>query len=79
MTQEVNIVKVEETRSKVHNCTLNVEEQVKRKIHHAASALLKVEINDDDIKIRPNSGNFKVHSEEMLKLKVGDKLKIQKP
>ena len=74
MTQEVNIVKSEETRSKVHNFTLNMEEQVKRKIQHAGSALLNVEINDDDIKIRTNSGNFKVLSEEMLKLKVGDKI-----
>ena len=36
--------------------------------------MLKVEIYDDDIKIWPNSGNFKVLSEEMLKFKVGDKI-----
>ena len=74
MTQEVNAVKVEETRNKVHNFTLNVEEQVKRKVQHAGSVMLKVERSDDVIKIRPNSGNFKVLSEEMQKIKVGEKI-----
>ena len=62
-------------RTKNHAFTLNVEEQVKRKINDADKVLLKIEKNEDDIKIHPNSGNFKVISEEVLNLQVGQEFK----
>ena len=35
---------------------------------------MKVEINNEEIKLKPNSGNYKVLPEEVLKLKVEDKI-----
>ena len=62
-------------RSQTHDFKLNIEQQVGRKIEHASKALMKVELNEEEIKIKPNSGNFKMLSEEVLKLKVGEKIK----
>ena len=73
----VNNVEVKPTRTQAHDFKLNVEEQVQRKVGHAAKVILKVELNEEEIKIRPNSGNFKVISEEIRKLKVGDEIKYK--
>ena len=70
--QGLPTVQVEEKRTKIHDFNLDVQKQVQRKIEHANNAVLKVEINNEEIKLKPNSGNFKVLSEEVLKLKVGD-------
>ena len=51
-----------------------MQEQVQRKVLHASKALIKVGKNDEEIKIFPNSGNFKVLAEEVIKLKVGDEI-----
>ena len=74
---EVATEKVEQVRIKVHDFTLNQEEQVQRKIDHASKAMLKVEINNEEIKIKPNSGVFKVLAEEIVKLKVGDEIRTK--
>ena len=74
-TQSIVNGVVSPTRTAAHNFKLNVEEQVQRKIEHATKAILKVEINKEDIKIKPNSGNFKVISEEIKKFKIGDEIK----
>ena len=63
------------TRTKAHDFNLDKERQIQRKIVDADKALLKVENNEDDIKIRPNSGTFKVISEEVLKLEVGQEIR----
>ena len=73
-SQEVNIVKVDDSRSKAHDFPLNVKEQVERKILHAGRIPIKVEMNEEEIKIKPNSGSFKAIYEEVLKLNVGDKI-----
>ena len=49
-------------RATTQNFTLNVVKQEQRKINDADKALMKVENNEEDIKIRPNSGCFKVIS-----------------
>ena len=76
-SNDLSTVEVETSRTKAHDFKLNVEEQVQRKVMHSLKAVLKVETNDEDIKIRPNSGNFKVLSEEIKKLKVGDEIKYK--
>ena len=72
---EVNVVKDEEIRSKSHEFKLNVEKQINRNIEDAHKEVLKVKNNEEEIKIRPNSGNIKVIAEEVLKLKVGHEFK----
>ena len=74
MAVELTKVQVEEVRSKSHDFSLNIGEQVQRKVLDADKALLKVETNQDEIKIKPNSGNFKCLSEEVNKLKIGDEI-----
>ena len=76
-SNDLSTVEVETSRTKAHDFKLNIEEQVERKVMHALKAVLKVETNDKDIKIRPNSGNFKVLSDEIKKLKVGDEIKYK--
>ena len=71
----VNNVEVKPIRTHAHDFKLNIEEQVQRKIEHSVKVILKVELNEEEIKIRPNSGNLKVLSEEIMKLKVGDVIK----
>ena len=66
---------IQEKRTQSHGFKLNVEEQVQRKVQHANKAVMKVECNTEEIKIKPNSGNFKVLSEEIIKLKVGEEIK----
>ena len=65
----------EDKRTQGHDFKLNVEQQVQRKVQHAAKALMKVESNDETVKIKPNSGNFKVLSQEFVNIKVGDEIK----
>ena len=42
MATKVMTAKLEESRSKTNNFTLNIEEQVQRKVQHASKALMKV-------------------------------------
>ena len=77
MTTEKVAVNVEKIRSKTNDFILNVQEQIQRKVQHAAKALLKIENNPEEIKIIPNSGNFKVLAEEVIKLKVGEEIKTK--
>ena len=74
MTSAVNTVYIEDSRSTKHEFAVNIEEQVQRKVAHASKALLKIERNDQEIKIIPNSGNFQVLAEDIVKLKVGDEI-----
>ena len=66
---------IEEKRTQAHAFKLNVEQQVQRKVQHASKALLKVECKDEEIKIKPNSGIFKVISEALTNIKVGEEIK----
>ena len=72
---ELNIVKEDASRIKSHDFSLNVKEQVDRKVHHAGKVPMKFKVNEEEIKIKPNSGCFKAIYEEVLNLKVGDKIK----
>ena len=65
-------------RSKEHSFKLNQVKQVQKKIQDASKTLIRVEYKDDHIKIKPNSGNFKVLSTTVKKLKVGDKINPDK-
>ena len=48
-------------RSTEHNTVINSIKQVKKnRVNDASKDLIKVELNDDEIKIKANSGNFKV-------------------
>ena len=64
-------------RSKEHNFKINEFKQVQKKVNEASKALVKVEYREDHIKVKPNSGNFKVISDQVKKIKVGDVLKFQ--
>ena len=70
----VSTEKVNESRSKAHDIVLNVHDQVERKILHAGNSVMRVEVNEEEIKIKTNSGSFKALSEEIIKLNVGDKI-----
>ena len=71
LTQDV----LKSRKNKTNGLSLNVEKQVERKIEEA---LIKVENNEEEIKIRPNSGKFKVISEDVLGLTVGQEFKTEK-
>ena len=45
------------------------------KVHPASKALLKVECNDEEIKIRPNCGSFSTLLEELINIKVKKEIK----
>ena len=64
-------------RSKEHNFKINEFKQVQKKVNDASKALVKVEYREDHIKIKPNSGNFKVISDQVKKMKVGDMITFQ--
>ena len=46
------------------------EGQVERKIHHARNMPMKVELNEEVIKIKPNSGTFKAIYYKVIRLMV---------
>ena len=62
-------------RIKEHNLQINRTKQVQKKVDDASKALIQVGFKTDNVKVKPKSGNFKVISDEMLKLNVGDKIK----
>ena len=51
-SKAVNTVIVDGSRSQTHAIVLNVQEQVERKIQHAGKSVMKVEMNDEEIKIK---------------------------
>ena len=75
------IIKVREKgvngRSKEHDFQINQIKQVQKKVGDSSKALIRVENKEDHIKIKPNSGNFKVISEEVRKMKVGDEIRFE--
>ena len=62
-------------RSKEHDIKINRIKQVQKKVDDASKALIMVEFKDDNIKIKPNSGNFKAISDELMKLSIGNEIK----
>ena len=67
------------TRIKEHNIQINRTKQIQKKVDDASKALIQVEFKEDNVKIKPNSGNFKVISDEVIKLSVGDEVKKPLP
>ena len=65
----------EEKRTQSHDFQLNVEKEVQKKVNLATKALLKVECGEEEIKIKPNSGNFKVLSQEVINIRVWGEIK----
>ena len=59
-------------RSKEHNLKINQTKQVQKKVNDASKSLVRV----DHIKIKPNSGCFKVISDKVKKMKVGDQIEV---
>ena len=62
-------------RNKVHDFKLNQIKHVQKKVEDASKALVRVEYKDNHIKIKPNSGNFRVLSTAVKKMKIGDEIK----
>ena len=62
-------------RSKQHDITLDIAKQVQNKVDASEKALIMTEVNTEEIKIITNSGNFKVISEEVMKLNNGNEIK----
>ena len=63
------------SRKKEHDIKINRLKQVQKKVDDASKALIRVEYKNDDIQIKTNSGNFKIISEEVMKLNMGDIMK----
>ena len=67
--ENVKVGKVKEkstyARSKEHNFQINQVKQVQKKVNHASKSLVRVEHKEDHIKVKPNSGCFKVLSERV--------------
>ena len=66
------------SRKKEHDIKINRLKQVQKKVDDASKALIRVEYKNDDIKIMTNSGNFKMISEEVMKLDMGDEMKTDR-
>ena len=49
---------------------------MQKKVNDASKTLVRVEHKEDHIKIKPNSGWFKVISDKVKKMKVGDKIEL---